>query len=134
MRFAFTSSARDADAENPCLPGSFFVGFLNEPCSTAFAFEELEGEGGVGGAGGGGLEWGRSCCWGWWCCCCCCGCSRSSCSRLRVELAEEGACAGFDQSVNVVFGDEGEGEVEDFVGCWVERGEVAVEEDGMEDA
>lgn len=42
--------------------------------------------------------------------------------------------AGVDEGVDVIFGNVGEGGVEDFMGGGVEGGEVAVEEDGVEDA
>lgn len=49
-------------------------------------------------------------------------------------MAEEGCGAGFDESFDVRLGDEGESEVEEFVGGGVDWREVAVEEDCMEEA
>jgi hypothetical protein len=49
-------------------------------------------------------------------------------------LAYDGVGALLDKGFDVVLGDVGEGHVEDVVGRGVERGEVSVEEDGVEDA
>lgn len=54
--------------------------------------------------------------------------------RGTVELLDQRRGALVDEGLELGDGDVGEGEVEDFVGLRGERGEVAVEEDGVEDA
>lgn len=49
-----------------------------------------------------------------------------------LELSREGGGAGVDQGLEFDVGDEGEGHVEEFVGGGFEGGEVAVEEDRVE--
>lgn len=51
-----------------------------------------------------------------------------------VELLDQGRGALVDERLELGHGDVWEGEVEDFVGLRGERGEVAVEEYGVEDA
>lgn len=50
------------------------------------------------------------------------------------EVADERAGALVDEGLELGLGDVGEGEIEDFVGLRDDGGEIAVEEDGVEDS
>lgn len=94
------------DINHPTLPRRLLIRLRHEPSFPPLLFEELDLD----------LRAGRGC------------------GGLRIEFLEQRCSAGFDEGVDVVFGDIREIQVEDFVRGRVEGREVAVEEDCVQEA